>query len=355
MGARKLKKKPVLVLDPEELAQAHQLFQQGAAEQLGEFEPADRPRASVSLFGLAPMSEDDGEDFFASARAPLNDDDDECAVEAEAPAPEKVLSLTRATEPKAARRSALDAIREAHQTAGPAPEALEPEAPSPEAYEPAPMPPQAPVEPAPLAFEPDPEPEPAQDVAASLPTASPLWEDATAPQEPAAQPPVLPAEPEAQAMPDASLFGDRSAEEPPVQPASAPIEPAAPQRLVRNFDDVAPGFSRRDAIAASTPEPAAPHVASEPVSPTLPETTIEPIVTETPFRDEGIESITVFEDAEAGPPHVEPEPLDPLPAVQNSLRARLVREDVCLAEPEPSAWQKMVDKVRRWFSSLTGR
>ena len=57
MGApRKLKKKPVLVLDPEELAAAHMLFQDASAELLGE--EVDRSARPAPVLGLAPMDLD---------------------------------------------------------------------------------------------------------------------------------------------------------------------------------------------------------------------------------------------------------------------------------------------------------
>ncbi|KLI63149.1 hypothetical protein [Aurantiacibacter marinus] len=84
-GMRKLKKKPVLVLDPEELAQAHAMFHEASAELLGEdVERAPRP---VAILGLAPMDDDEDADEMDQA--------DEAEAEADLPAPEAVLSLTR--------------------------------------------------------------------------------------------------------------------------------------------------------------------------------------------------------------------------------------------------------------------
>ncbi|RJY08311.1 hypothetical protein [Aurantiacibacter aquimixticola] len=86
LGApRKLKKKPVLVLDPEELAQAHAMFHDASAEMLGEdVERAPRP---ATVLGLAPMLDDDPEDMGAS-------DEVESDAEDDLPSPEAVLSLT---------------------------------------------------------------------------------------------------------------------------------------------------------------------------------------------------------------------------------------------------------------------
>lgn len=93
MGQPKKKKKPVLVLDPDELAKAHQLFQDGAAQQMDEFDWDERPSA---VSGLVPMgSEDLPED---RATAPVED----AEPEADLPDPDKVLSLTKAEHPPAA-------------------------------------------------------------------------------------------------------------------------------------------------------------------------------------------------------------------------------------------------------------
>ncbi len=90
-GARKFKKKPVLVLDPEELAQAHAMFHEASAELLGEdVERAPRPAA---ILGLAPMDlDDEPEDFDQSDEAEAED-------EADLPSPEAVLALTRRKTP----------------------------------------------------------------------------------------------------------------------------------------------------------------------------------------------------------------------------------------------------------------
>ena len=291
MGARKLKKKPVLVLDPEELAQAHLLFQQGAAEQLGEFEPENRPRATVSLFGLAPMSEDDGEDMFALS--PLNDDDEDDFEEAEAPAPDKVLSLTRTSAPR--------------------------------------------------------------------PSISATFNDSFAPQsEPEeATNPLLGQRPEQAPQPRFSehLFGSRA--EPsdlpkaPLPKAPLPPEFPAPRpTLVRDLDDVAPAVAQDDddwpEVPGFAPQREEPQPSFNPIVQAYAE----------PELDDAIATVIVFEDeyeAEPEPPRPAPEPIEPMPAIQNSLRARLVREDVCLAQPEPTRWQQVVRRAKRWLSALTGR
>lgn len=90
-GARKLKKKPVLVLDPDELAQAHAMFHEASAELLGDdVERAPRPAA---ILGLAPMDNEDEPDDLDQT------DDVETEDEADLPSPEAVLALTRRRTP----------------------------------------------------------------------------------------------------------------------------------------------------------------------------------------------------------------------------------------------------------------
>ncbi|MBH5322936.1 hypothetical protein [Aurantiacibacter sediminis] len=87
LGARpKPKKKPVLVLDPDELAQAHAMFQDASAELMGE--EVERPQRPATILGLAPMEDDDLEEMGQSDEPDAEDDD---AV----PNAEDVLSLTR--------------------------------------------------------------------------------------------------------------------------------------------------------------------------------------------------------------------------------------------------------------------
>lgn len=85
-GVRKLKKKPVLVLDPEELAQAHAAFHEASAEQLGE--TVERTPKPAMILGLAPMDEDDAEEMGQSENVDEDADTGQQSVE-------DVLSLTR--------------------------------------------------------------------------------------------------------------------------------------------------------------------------------------------------------------------------------------------------------------------
>ncbi len=86
-GPRKFKKKPVLVLDPEELEKAHMLFQDASAELLGE--DVERPERPAPLLGLAPMALDDSE---ADDVDPSDDADD--IEEDDLPSAEDVLRMT---------------------------------------------------------------------------------------------------------------------------------------------------------------------------------------------------------------------------------------------------------------------
>ncbi len=73
-GPKKFKKKPVLVLDPEELEKAHMMFQDASAELLGE--EVQRPERPSAVLGLAPMDDEDSspEDMGADEEGDETDD-----------------------------------------------------------------------------------------------------------------------------------------------------------------------------------------------------------------------------------------------------------------------------------------
>lgn len=76
MGAPRKKKKPVLVLDADEIAKAHLEMAAGGAQIMEEAADPDyveRPRAPAALLGLAPMGADDAEVEDASAYPPIPD------------------------------------------------------------------------------------------------------------------------------------------------------------------------------------------------------------------------------------------------------------------------------------------
>ncbi len=85
-GPKKLKKKPVLVLDPEELEAAHAMFHEASADLLGE--NVERTRRPAMILGLAPMEDDDPDEMGESDEADSADDGNQ-------PDAEAVLSLTR--------------------------------------------------------------------------------------------------------------------------------------------------------------------------------------------------------------------------------------------------------------------
>lgn len=117
-GPRKFKKKPVLVLDPEELEAAHAAFHEASAELLGEeVERAPRP---AMILGLAPMVEDDPEELGES---------DEVAADAEddLPSPDAVLALTRLSTPNIAEDEASAYPAQETDEAGETDEGAKPE------------------------------------------------------------------------------------------------------------------------------------------------------------------------------------------------------------------------------------
>ena len=76
MGAPRKKKKPILVLDADEIAKAYLEMVAGGAQIMEEAADSDyveRPRAPSSLLGLAPMDADDAEAEDASAYPPIPD------------------------------------------------------------------------------------------------------------------------------------------------------------------------------------------------------------------------------------------------------------------------------------------
>lgn len=76
MSAPSMKKKPVLVLDAEEIAKAHLAMAASAAQIMEESVDPDyieRPRAPATLLGLTPLGADDAEAEDASAYPPIPD------------------------------------------------------------------------------------------------------------------------------------------------------------------------------------------------------------------------------------------------------------------------------------------
>ena len=133
MGASRKKKKPVLVLDADEIAKAHLEMAAGGAQIMEEAADPDyveRPRAPSSLLGLAPMDADDAEAEDASAYPPIPDassweDEDEAPLpqipedftyegepDEEPEEPEQAYNLDHLLRPSSAEREEQDEERE---------------------------------------------------------------------------------------------------------------------------------------------------------------------------------------------------------------------------------------------------
>lgn len=318
---RVLKKKPVLVLDPEELAKAHQLFQIGAAEQLGDFDPKDRVhRPAAALFspilGAATFHDDEDDDYTAPADLAFVDLSDDEEAEDDLPPIDldSLLALTRAEQ------EAEDAYYLAQQEV------------------------EAEALPDPAGFaEPEDQPEPEPQVAAA-PT-----------------PPVIAVQAEPESFADELL---PQAEPAPVMDADSPADALA--RII----------SRAASLPKPAPEPAAEVVLPEPVA--EPEiTAAEPAWLEPAAQD--AQPIRTFDPAPepATEPAAEEQPFDLSPqdefdgeafvrpeaplrvlpiladaAPRSQLRARLVREDLTAARPAPGVWRRIMMTIRRWRYSL---
>ena len=249
LGApRKFKKKPVLVLDAEELAKAHAMFQDAQAEILGAETPREAPRPS-SLLGLAPMDDDDTPEDRGSA----GDGD---GVEDDAPLPnaDDVLKMTRSRggmseEEQAFAAQALeDGFDETNRIFPSLPVA---NAPEPQAKEP---PPAAPPAPLPESVA------PAGDTAAEhvvpvAPSEAAAERDNASAPEPAPSP--------AMESIRRSLFERMAAGEQAAKPAPAPsqkhVEPETPPEAAASAEK----------IAALSPQPVAPPAIAPTAEPAL--------------------------------------------------------------------------------------
>lgn len=282
----KPKKKPVLVLDADELAEAHALFQLGAAEQL---EDADQIERRPVALGLAPIGSD-----MAPDNTP-DDDEDEYVIEADPPAPDDVLKLTRA-EP-ATRDAPVKSFKKSMVVlppdGDPALDAIEPFVPL------------APT---------DEEEFPSPDDAAAEPVADAVMpeQDAEHGKEQGPKPKMV-EEPATKLLPEAaeetSPALDLSFEQERASPGDGPLPDLTPQ-------------------LQSRPEPV-----------------LEP---ETPAPQDDDNSVTRIDDDEVdglafmrGPERRKITIADVPPTSQNSLRARLVREeDMAIKDKSPSAWAR---------------
>jgi hypothetical protein len=273
-GGRPLKKKPVLVLDADELAKAHQLFQVGAAEALGEFDPRARVhRPASAIFSgpraVPPVWLDEEDDYVAPVV--LTEADEE--IEEELPPIDLDAILAAAREED---ESAEDWAEEAWSE-----EACQPE-----------------EDPAPAAFAAEAEPE-------------------AAPQ-PIAERPQAPSPAEALAR----IIGRAAA-----RPAQAEEVADEPQWLAPEQE---------------------------------PEPQIEQPVWHEPACDIAAEGdpaeFLPYETCDDEAFTHEEAPLQTMPIMgadgtRSTLRARLVRDEMPIAHPGPSLWQKLVHALRGWFAA----
>jgi hypothetical protein len=84
LGSRKMKKKPVLMLDEQELARAHMAIAMGGAEIMDT--PAARAVQPAMLLGLAPMGQDDADEdpgLYPDQAFARNDEDEQAAEDAD--------------------------------------------------------------------------------------------------------------------------------------------------------------------------------------------------------------------------------------------------------------------------------
>jgi len=280
-GMRKLKKKPVLVLDPEELAKAHHLFQIGAAEQINEYDPLARAPRTAPVFAVVLGGALDDDDDYQPpvSMADMADEEGE-ATDDDLP-PIDLAAMLAMTEAEQREEDAYYAA---------IPEVELAEAETAEAAEPAP---------------------------------EPAHEDA-------------PADALARIVSRAAAMPAPSAAEPePAEPDCAPVwqepEPAPLPHL-----------------AGDAPAPAEPGLAETAPTLSFDLTEHEDISEETPFGETPLGEFPFGEEADIGDA-----PPAELPIFaqgpRSELRARLVREDLTLARPQPSRWRKFVIMVRRLY------
>ena len=322
---RKLKKKPVLVLDPEELAKAHQLFQIGAAEQLGEFDPRNRisvPAAAVFGMILGGVKFEDEEDDYVAPTdlAPNEMGDEEEEPEEELPPIDldALLALTRAEQEEEDEFQRYQAEAALLFEAPDEPEAAQPvnlveEADAPE------------IVPAPTA-----------DASTADALARILSRAAARPQ----QAPLL-ADLDLSEIEPPTVEGE--AAEPLIQPVPEELVLEEPAMLA---DEPAEEPQR------PAPEPvAAPTIEIEPEAAFSDSDWPEFVITEQPFETldnafEG-ESSALTEAPARNMPVMGEE------GVRSTLRARLVREETTLVHPEPTAWRKLAIALRRFWQRFS--
>ena len=322
---RKLKKKPVLVLDPEELAKAHQLFQIGAAEQLGEFDPRNRisvPAAAVFGMILGGVKFEDEEDDYVAPTdlAPNEMGDEEEEPEEELPPIDldALLALTGAEQEEEDEFQRYQAEAALLFEAAEEPEAVQPvslveEADAPE------------IVPAPTA-----------DASTADALARILSRAAARPQ----QAPLL-----------ADL--DLSAIEPPTVEGEAaePLTQPEPEELVLE-EPAELADEPAEEPQRPAPEPvAAPTIEIEPEAAFSDSDWPEFVITEQPF--ETLDNAFEGEASALTEAPARNMPVMGEEGVRSTLRARLVREETTLVHPEPTAWRKLAIALRRFWQRFS--
>ena len=390
LGARKPKKTPVLVLDPEELARAHQLFQDDAAERLADMDRDDRPPRAPAVLGLVPLT--------AEEKAAV---ETEGSAEADAALPSPLLLWLPEDEP--AEPGPDDAELALPDTAEPAPEQDEPATIAPATGEA--MPPEA-------AAQPDPAPP-------AVPSALSHLRARVTLQRRGAEGAGEPAPGAVPLLPLATIAGAAPAQE----PVAVSLEPAGPETIAAAGAGDDDGDAGADAVAATpsftvteaapandasgdapldlgddgdvapTPSPASPASAPDDdvldlaMLPAMPEPAPDAAEAAAPPFAQPPEPESAAGTDSAGPGWDIPAPAAPLeedwwrettplphaapashpadapawddgqdaalpagfgePANQNSLRARLVREEATIAHPHPSWWQRVKARLAR--------
>lgn len=317
LGMPRRKKVPVLVLDPEELERAHQLFQEGAAEQLGDFDPQERANRPIPLFGLAPIGAEPLDSVPVQATAAAADtsegaeENDESALDAGLPSPEELLA-------RSLEQDALDdaqAEAEAAQASAVADTLLLPAV-------------------VPINWN-------------SLSAAEARAEDG-APTEPDA-PNIAAREP---ALPDA--VSPEHEQDRVAGIAAEPLELELDfEEIVELAEDAHPAADVDDGTFVALNEP--PFVvqseADQAEAARFESAEAESRPDLSPL-DPAADSVASF--AQPGDEPDDDDGIEALRATPNSLRARLVREDVCLARPEPTGWNKLKANLRHWWSGVFG-
>ena len=317
---RKLKKKPVLVLDPEELAKAHQLFQIGAAEQLGEFDPKDRVfRPAAALFSpnlsLAPRYDQD-DDYVAPVSLVESLESDIGEVDEHAVDDLPPIDLNALLVLMQAEQDEEDAF---YRQAAAAAEELEPE------------------------FTPEAEP----DVIGGIAPREPVGK--IVPETVIRETDAVRAEPAARTPSPADALArivERAAAQPKAAPEITPL--IAPQTI--RFDAASPPAPTPEPQPATKAQPQPAPVAHEP-------DWISAKLAQVPEVSDHLLDLSPQQQLEEDALALPETPSRVLPTIgaagtRSNLRARLVREDLTLARQKPTLMQQITLAWRRFRASM---